>query len=52
MVMKKTIYNQYYKLGFEHYINKYVLGLSKPDIKTDVFYFGLMAAIVLVANLI
>ena len=50
--MKKTLYNRYYKLGLEHYINKYLLGLKKPDLKTDVFYLSLIVMILVIGNLV
>lgn len=48
----KSPYERYYKLGFEHYINKYILHLKKPNRKTDIFYLLLIAILLLVANLL
>ena len=50
--MKTNLYNQYYKLGLEHFINKKLLGLHKPNVYTNVFYFGLILAIVMLAQIL
>lgn len=50
--MKKTLYNHYYKLGFEYYINKHVLGLNKPNVVTGTFYLSLIAMVLVIGNLL
>ncbi len=47
----KSLYGNYYKLGFEYYINKGLLGLHKPDRSTNIIYFVLMLVVVFVANI-
>ncbi|MGB0346127.1 MAG: hypothetical protein ACPGGA_01505 [Balneolaceae bacterium] len=47
--MKTGLYNKYYKLGLEHFVNKNYFKLHRPNLKTDVFYIALMATIITVA---
>lgn len=47
--MKSGLYNHYYKLGLEHFINKRLFGLHKTDIRTEVFYLGLILVIIILA---
>jgi hypothetical protein len=49
--MKKTLYNSYYKLGLEYFINKRFLGLHKPNAFTNLFYFALILIVLLLANI-
>lgn len=49
--MKSSLYNRYYKLGLEHFINKKLFGLHKPTVATNVTYFVLMLVVVIVAQL-
>ncbi len=50
--MKTGIYNKYYKLGFEHYINKNYLHLQRPDVQTDIFYLAVIGAVIIASILI
>ncbi len=50
--MKAGIYNKYYKLGIEHYINKHYLHLSRPDVRTDIFYMAIIGAVIVTSILI
>ncbi len=47
--MKTSLYNNYYKLGLEHFINKRLLGLHKPTLYTNVFYLSLIVIIISIA---
>ncbi|MEQ9309675.1 MAG: hypothetical protein RLN90_09485 [Balneolaceae bacterium] len=49
--MKYSLYNRYYKLGLEHFINKNLFGLHKPSLATNVTYLVLMLVIVVAAQL-
>lgn len=49
--MKTSLYNKYYKLGFEHFINKEVFGLHKPNLATNLVYFVMMVSIIVLAQL-
>lgn len=49
--MKKTLYNKYYKLGLEHFINKQLLGLHKPNKFTNMFYFTIILLVIVLANI-
>ncbi len=44
--MKSGTYNRYYKLGLEHFVNKHLMKLQKPNVTTDMFYISLMTAII------
>lgn len=48
--MKKSLYNTYYKFGLEYFVNKRLLGLHKPNKYTNIFYFGLIVAIITLAQ--
>lgn len=48
--MKPTLYNKYYKLGLEHFINKSIFGLHKPHTATNVTYFTLMLLVIVIAQ--
>ena len=48
----KTLYTKHYKKGLEYHINRHLLGLKKADLKTDVFYFGLIAVVVVIGSFI
>ena len=48
----KTLYTKYYKRGLEYQINRHFLGLKKADLKTDVFYFGLIAIMLVIGSLV
>jgi len=50
--MKSGLYHRYYKLGFEHYINKHYLKLHKPNVITDVFYISLIGMVITVALIV
>ena len=50
--MKKTLYNRYYKLGLEYSINKYLLGLPKPNALLATFYLSLIVTVLLIGNLL
>lgn len=50
--MKAGIYNKYYKLGFEHYINKHYLHLHRPDVQTDIFYLAVIGIVLVTSILI
>lgn len=40
--MRAKLYEQYYKLGFDHYIFKNLFGLNKPDKNVKRFYYTIM----------
>ena len=44
-----SLYEKYYKLGLEHFVNKRMLGLHRPDKVTNALYFGLMVVVIAVA---
>lgn len=44
--MRAKIYEEYYKLGFDHLIYKDVMGLGKPKKKIRRFYYVLMTLII------
>lgn len=50
--MKTGLYNKYYKLGFEHLVNKHYLRLHSPNVVTDLFYIALMATIITITLLL
>lgn len=50
--MRAKIYEEYYKLGFDHLIYKDVMGLKKPKKKVKRFYYVLMTLIIASALLI
>ncbi len=50
--MKTGLYNKYYKLGFEHIVNKHYMKLHRPNIVTDVFYIALIVSIITIALLV
>ncbi len=50
--MKSSLYNKYYKLGLEHFINKQVLGLHKPSGSTNAVYFTLILMVIVIGQLI
>lgn len=49
---KDELFEPYYKLGLNHFINKEMLGLKRPKDATLHFYFLLMTAILLIAILL
>lgn len=49
--MKSALYNKYYKLGFDYFINREILGLKKIDAKKEAFYLALITLIIVVANM-
>lgn len=49
--MKSSLYNRYYKLGLEYFVNKEVFGLHKPKAATNVIYFSIMLLMIVIANL-
>jgi len=46
------MYSHYYKYGFEHFINKNLLGLKKPDTKKQVFYLIMIFGVILTGIMI
>lgn len=40
--MRAKIYERYYKLGFDHFIYKRLLGLKKPRKEVRQFYYVLI----------
>jgi hypothetical protein len=46
------MYKNYYKYGFEHFINKNLLGLKKPDTKKRVFYLTILLGVILTGIMI
>lgn len=40
--MKTKLYDKYYKLGFDHFMFKKVMGLHKPDKSITIFYSGVI----------
>ncbi len=49
--MKTGLYNRYYKLGLEHFINRKLLGLHKTDILTEVFYLSVILLVIVLAQI-
>ena len=49
--MKTSLYNRYYKLGLEHFINKNILHLHKPNISTNVFYLAVILTVIAFAQI-
>jgi len=41
-VMRAKIYERYYKMGFDHFIYKRLLGLKKPKKEVRQFYYVLI----------
>lgn len=41
------MYSQYYKYGLEHFINKNLMGLKKPDAKKRVFYLTILLGVII-----
>lgn len=50
--MKDKLFEPYYKLGFTHFINKKLMRLKKPKKEIQTFYFGLIAIILLLAQIL
>jgi len=50
--MKTKLYNRYYKLGFDYFINRQILGLKKIDGKKEAFYLTLITLIIVLANML
>tara|TARA_Y100001935_G_scaffold217449_1_gene189688 strand:- start:136115 stop:136270 length:156 start_codon:yes stop_codon:yes gene_type:complete len=50
--MKTGLYDKYYKLGFEHFINKKIMGLHKTRKGTEILYFLLIAFVLVFGNLV
>lgn len=50
--MRAKLYEQYYKLGFGHYIFKEVMGLNKPDKAVKRFYYILISTALMIGILV
>ena len=50
--MRAKIYERYYKLGFDHFIYKQLLGLKKPKKPVRRFYYTLMLLILVLSTFI
>ena len=46
--MRAKLYEKYYKLGFDYYINKQLFGLHKPDKNIKRFYYIVIATTLLI----
>jgi hypothetical protein len=40
--MRAKLFEEYYKLGFDHYIFKNIFGLHKPDKNVKRFYYAII----------
>lgn len=50
--MKLGLYEKYYKLGFEHLINKKYFRLHKPNVITDIFYLSLITLVITISYIV
>lgn len=50
--MRAKLFEQYYKLGFDHYIFKNIFGLNKPDKTVKRFYYLLILVMVVLGKLL
>lgn len=50
--MNDKLFEPYYKLGFNHFINKKLMRLKKPKKEIQVFYLGLITVILSLALII
>lgn len=50
--MRAKLYEQYYKLGFDHYIFKNIFGLHKPDKNIKRFYYVIIATMLIIGLVI
>lgn len=50
--MRAKLYEKYYRLGFDYYINKNLLGLHKPDKNIKRFYYVVIATALMVGLVI
>lgn len=51
-IMRAKIYERYYKLGFDHFIYKQLLGLKKPKKPVRRFYYTLMLLVLVLSTFI
>lgn len=50
--MRAKLYEKYYKLGFDYYINKNIFGLHKPDKNVKRFYYAIIVTALMVGLVI
>jgi hypothetical protein len=50
--MRAKIYEKYYKLGFDHFVFKQMLGLKKPKKAVRSFYYTLIFLILSISLLL
>lgn len=50
-INKIKSYEEFYKLGFEYFINKKLIGLRRPKMRQRIFYLSLIAGIILMGTI-
>lgn len=44
-------YDQFYKLGFDHFIYKRLMGLKKPKLRQHIFYMTLITMMIVAGSI-
>ncbi|MEX0647148.1 MAG: hypothetical protein WD139_05155 [Balneolaceae bacterium] len=44
-------YEEFYRLGFDYFINKKIIGLKKPKARQRIFYLTLITGLIFISSI-